>query len=256
MNKNKSQKNKSLGAALITGGAKRIGRVIAINLAKMGYDVLIHYNNSDKEAKNLQKKIQKLGVNCHLIKADLLDEKQVNDLLLKLGKIKNWNLLINNASIFYKSNFLQDDYIDELEKNFTIHLKVPAILSEALVASCQKNKLSGNIINMIDKNITRYETKYFNYLLSKKSLADFTKMLSLQLAPQIRVNGIAPGFILNSIDEIEPSVETKNLLAKIPLHKKANEIDIFKGVKYLLENNFITGHILFIDGGASLNHAG
>jgi len=247
--------NKSLGTALITGGAKRIGKAVAINLAKMGYDLVIHYNNSHLEAEDLQKEIKKLKVDCSLIKADLLDKNQVEGLVLKLKKIKNWNLLINNASIFYKSSFLQSD-IEELEKNLTIHLKIPAILSKALAQNCQQNKLSGNIINMIDKNITRYETKYFDYLLSKKSLAEFTKMLALQLAPQIRVNAIAPGFILNSVNEKNPSIETKNLLAKIPLHKKASEIDIASGVKYLLANDFITGEILFIDGGASLNHAG
>jgi len=245
----------NLGTALITGGAKRIGKEIALHLAKIGYDLVIHYNNSEKEAQNLQKQIQQLGVECSLIKADLLDKSQVENLVFELKKIKNWNLLINNASIFYQSNFLQSD-IEEMEKHFTIHLKIPAILSKALANNCQQNKLSGNIINMIDKNISRYETKYFDYLLSKKSLAEFTKMLALQLAPQVRVNGIAPGFILNSVDEENPSKETKDLLAKIPLQKKASEIDVANGVKFLLDNDFITGHILFIDGGASLNHAG
>jgi pteridine reductase len=245
----------SLGTALITGGAKRIGKAIALDLARKGYDLVIHYNNSELEAKNLQKQIQKLGVECSLIKADLLDKKQVDNLVVQLKKIKNWNLLINNASIFSQSNFLESD-AEEMERNFTIHLKIPAILSKALALNCQKNKLAGNIINLIDKNIARYETKYFDYLLSKKSLAEFTKMLALQLAPQVRVNGIAPGFILNSVDEKNPSAETKKLLAKIPLHKKAGEADITNGVKYLLESNFVTGHILFIDGGASLNHAG
>lgn len=246
---------KNLGTALITGGAKRIGKEIALHLARSGYDLVIHYNNSKIEAQDLQKQIQKFGVACTLIKADLLDKKQVDHLLQELKKIKDWNLLINNASIFYQSNFLQSD-IETMEKHFTIHLKIPAIFSKALADHCQQNQLFGNIINMIDKNIARYETKYFDYLLSKKSLAEFTKMLALQLAPQIRVNGIAPGFILNSIDEKNPDGETKKLLAKIPLHKKASEIDIVNGVKYLLENDFVTGHILFIDGGASLNHAG
>jgi len=246
---------KNLGTALITGGARRIGKEIALNLAKSGYDLVVHYNNSEVEAKDLQKQIKKLGAKCSLIKADLLDKSQVDKMVLQLNKIKNWNLLINNASIFYQSNFLQSG-IDELEKHFTIHLKIPTILSKALAQNCQHNRLSGNIINMIDKNIARYETKYFDYLLSKKSLAEFTKMLALQLAPEIRVNGIAPGFILNSIDEKNPDNETKKLLAKIPLRKKANESDIVNGVKYLLENDFVTGHILFIDGGASLNHAG
>ncbi|MES2677661.1 MAG: SDR family oxidoreductase [Pseudomonadota bacterium] len=245
----------NLGTALITGGAKRIGKEIALHLAKQGYDLVIHYNHSEIEAKDLQKQIQKLGVNCEVVKADFLDRAEVEALVVRMKQIKNWNLLINNASIFYQSNFLTSN-IEEFEKNFAVHLKIPAILSKALAENCQQNQHSGNIINMIDKNIARYETKYFDYLLSKKSLAEFTKMLALQLAPQVRVNGIAPGFILNSVDEKDPESETRKLLAKIPLHTKASENDIANGVQYLLTNNFITGHILFIDGGASLNHAG
>ncbi len=247
----KLQGDKSLGTALITGGAKKIGGKIALQLAKMGYDLVIHYNNSAIEALELQTQIQKLGVSCTLMKADLLNQTEVDDLIANLKKIKSWNLLINNASIFHQSSFLQSD-IEELEKHFTLHLKIPAILSKILAENCQENQLSGNIINMVDKNIARYETKYFHYILSKKSLAEFTKMLSLQLAPQIRVNGIAPGFL----DGQQDSDKVTKLLAKIPLQKKASEADIVSGVKYLLENDFITGHILFIDGGASLNHAG
>ena len=247
--------NQSSKTALITGGAKRIGRALALALVQDGYDIVVHFNESREDAENLQKEILKLGRDCQIIKANLLDKNEVEQMVVKMRQIKNWSLLINNASIFYQSSFLESDIV-EMEKNFTIHLKVPAILSKALAQNCQERKLEGNIINMIDKNITRYETKYFNYLLSKKSLAEFTKMLALQLAPQVRVNGIAPGFVLNSIDEENPDAKTTKLVAKIPLHKKANEQDIIAGARYLLSNSFVTGHILFIDGGASLNHAG
>jgi NAD(P)-dependent dehydrogenase (short-subunit alcohol dehydrogenase family) len=241
--------------ALITGSAKRIGAQIALNLAKKGFNLAVHYNNSEKEAQDLQIKIEDLGVKCTLLKADLFDERQVQNLVSELNKIKNCTLLINNASIFSKSNFLESE-IDDLEKNFTIHLKVPLVLSRAFSQNCAKNNISGSIINMVDKNISRFETKYFNYTLSKKSLADATKMLALQLAPQIRVNAIAPGFVLNSVDEKNPSEETNKLLAKIPLKTKASAENIVQGVNYLLENKFVTGEILFIDGGARLNHAG
>ena len=238
--------------ALITGGARRIGREIAIDLAKNGFDVAIHYNNSENEAQNLKKEIEALGSQCFLIKADLFDEKQLNQLVKKMATIKNLSLLINNASVFSKSHFLETDF-EDFEKNFTIHLKVPLILSKAFAENCTRGS---QIINLVDKNISRFETRYFNYILSKKALADATKMLALQLAPNIRVNAIAPGFVLNSIDEENPSEETKNLLAKIPLKSKASEKNIVQGVNYLLANEFVTGEILFIDGGARLNHAG
>lgn len=245
---------KNLGTALITGSAKRIGKALALQVASLGYDVVIHYNKSKKEAEKLKTEVEKKGVKCTVIRADLLDEKDVNSLVKDLKKIKNWNLLINNASIFNQSKFITSD-ISTLEKNFAIHVKVPAILSKALYENCLKNRLSGNIINMIDKNIVRNQTKYFDYILSKKSLAELTKMLALELAPQVRVNGIAPGFLSNVHGE-DSEERTDKLISKIPLKRIANEDDILSGAKYLLTNNFLTGHILFIDGGASLNHAG
>jgi pteridine reductase len=247
--------SKKLGTALITGAAKRIGAAMALSLAKKGYDIALHYNKSDIQARDLQRKIVDLGAKCTLIKADLFDEKDVQNLVLQLKNLKNCNILINNASIFEKSAFLQEGE-DLLAKYLQIHVHVPAILSEEFAKNCQENNLKGNIINMVDKNIRRYETKYFYYILTKKSLAEMTKMLALQLAPDIRVNAIAPGFILNSVDEKDPSAETARLLAKIPLQSKAGSQDIVNAMNFILENNFVTGEILFIDGGASLNHAG
>jgi NAD(P)-dependent dehydrogenase (short-subunit alcohol dehydrogenase family) len=247
--------NKLLGTALITGGAKRIGKVIALHLAKMGYDIVIHYNESEIEAKNLQQEIIKIGSKCNIIQADLLDTKQVVGLSKKMREIKDWSVLINNASIFYPSSFLESN-IEELEKNFTIHFKTPIILSKEFALHCKINNIDGNIINMIDKNIVRYETKYFDYLLSKKSLAELTKILALELAPQIRVNGIAPGFILDKVDSKISESETQKLIDKIPLKTKAEEKNITDAAEYLLSNDFTTGHILYVDGGASLNHAG
>ncbi len=244
---------KSLGTALITGGAKRLGKAIALNLAQNGYDIVIHCNNSWQDGETLQKIVLQMGRKCQIIQANLLQKSEVQQMVKKMQEIKNWNLLINNASIFHQSRFLTSE-AEDLENNFTIHLKVPAILSQALAKNCKINQISGNIINMIDKNITRFETKYFNYILSKKSLAELTKMMALELAPQIRVNGIAPGF-LSSVDD-NPDFANEKLLTSIPLKKKASEANILLGLNYLLDNDFLTGEILFIDGGASLNHAG
>lgn len=248
------KKNKNSGTALITGGAKRIGREIALNLAEMGYDLVISYNKSQTEAKKLSAEIsKKFGVKCEIFKCDLSDAKQAKKLAEFVRKnFSNWNLLINNASIFNKSKFATAPE-SELFDNLNIHFISPLILSKEFAKTATKN---AQIINMVDKNIARFDTNYFYYLLSKKILAEFTKMLALELAPQIRVNGIAPGFILNSIDEKNPSIETQNLLKRIPLKEKGEIENIWQGIEFLLKNKFITGQILFIDGGASLNHAG
>lgn len=249
-------KNKK--AALITGGAKRIGQEIALNLAEQGFDIVIGYNKSKNAAEELANKIiTNFAVNCEIYSANLIDEKQADNLIkFAVEKFPYLNLLINNASIFNKSKFLTE-LDSELKDNINIHLISPIILSQEFAKNAIKNSINdAQIINMVDKNIVRFDTSYFYYLLSKKSLAEFTKMLALELSPQIRVNGIAPGFILNSVNEENPSIETQNLLKKIPLKKQGEISNIVETVNFLLSNKFVTGQIIFIDGGASLNHAG
>ena len=229
-------KTKKLGTALITGAAKRIGREMALNLAGMGYDLIIAYRNSKEEAEELAQ-TKKL--------AEFAKEN-----------FPSWNLLINNASIFNKSKFLTAPE-SEMMENMNIHLFSPLILAKEFVQHVEKNSIkNAQIINMIDKNIARIDTNYFYYLLSKKSLAEFTKMLAVEIAPQVRVNGIAPGFILNSISEENPSLETQNLIKKIPMKAQGEIENIWQAMEFLLKNKFVTGQILFIDGGSSLNHAG
>jgi len=249
--------NKNL--AIITGGVKRIGGEVAINLAKKGFDIVVTYNKSESEAINFSKDISnKFGVACHIYQCDLSDLQNTKKLAQDLFKNHpNCNLLINNASIFSKSKFLQTDIL-ELEKNMNVHLNSPLILSHAFALNSQKNNLANSqIINLIDKNISRYETSYFHYLLSKKSLSEATKMLSLQLAPNIRVNAIAPGYILEPIDNEQIDEKKKeSIINKIPLQRKGNVKNIVMSVDFLIENDFVNGQILSIDGGASLNHAG
>ncbi len=249
-----SSKINKIGAALITGGAKRVGREIALNLAKNGYDIAIHYKNSVKEAESLAKKIRKnYQVKCEIFFGDLFDLNQTKKLAKEvLTKFPHCNLLVNNASIFNESKFLTASD-SEMVNNLNTHLISPLILSKEFAKNVlEKNIKNAQIINLIDKNIARFDTNYFFYLFSKKTLAEFTKMLSLELAPQIRVNGIAPGIVSDPIDNSNLRIFFK----KIPLQRRGETENIIQTVEFLLTNNFVTGQILFIDGGASLNHAG
>ncbi len=252
------KKSKNLGAALVTGAAKRIGREIALTLASQGYDIAISYKKSAVEAKKLVQEIQKnFGVKCEIFCSDLSQENAAKKLAAEvLKKFPQLNLLVNNASVFSKSKFLAAPD-NELMDNLNIHFISPLILAKEFAKNVAAKKIkNAQIINLLDKNITRFDTSYFYYLLSKKSLAELTKMLAVELAPQIRVNAVAPGFILNSIDEKNPSQETKNLIKKIPLQSKGEIKNILQAIEFLLVNDFVTGQVLFIDGGASLNHAG
>lgn len=131
-----------LGAALITGAAKRVGREIAMHLACLGYDVAISYNNSKKEAFELKKEIEeKYLVKCEVFACDLQNSAEVNELAsLVLKKFPNWNLLVNNASIFTRSNFLESDE-DELLENLNVHLFSPLILSKIFAKNIKKKIL-------------------------------------------------------------------------------------------------------------------
>jgi len=251
-------KNKKIGTALITGAAKRIGREMALDLASKGYDIVISYNKSAEDAKKIAAEIEKkFAVKCEIFKCDLTKQDQVKKLAEFMKKNSaNWNLLINNASIFNKSKFLTASDLEGVD-NFNIHFVAPLILSKVFAQNVIAKKIkNAQIINMIDKNIMRFDTSYFYYLLSKKFLAEFTKMLALEIAPHVRVNAIAPGFIIEPVDGERSYSEAQKIINKIPLQSKGELKNIVQTVTFLLQNEFVTGQIIFVDGGASLNHAG
>ena len=243
----------SAKAALITGAAKRIGAKLAMLLAKRGYDIVLHYHNSEEPALQLQQHIKNsFKVNCHILKADLTCVKEIAGLAKKVPDIlPNWSLLINNASNFNQSDILNIK-AEELMDSFNLHLTTSLLLTQSFAEHCGKTAINGNIINMVDKNITRFRTKYFAYLLNKKFLAEFTKMAAIRLAPQIRVNAIAPDFIEASDDQKLANWEINNLPAKNPLQRPANINHVIQTVEYLLDNDYINGQVLFIDGASSL----
>ncbi len=233
-------------SALVTGGAKRIGKEIALKLASMGYDIIIHYNTSEKEALNTKKEVESKGVTCTLIRFDLTHPEKIDDFMGKVfAKCENVTLLVNNASIFRESNFLQVTY-DEFVKEFNINFVSPFFLSQQFATRCKE----GMIINIIDARITKVHTLHFVYNLTKKLLGELTKMAAKTLGPNIRVNGICPGPILppqgKNFDYLKTVVDA------IPLKKYGNVQDIAEAVSYLMRNKFVTGELLFIDGGEHL----
>ena len=242
--------------ALITGASQRLGKEMAICLAKKGFDLVIHYNKSQAQATQLLQELkQNYNINGAIIDGDLSDKSSAKKIAnFMFENYPNWNLLINNSSIFNKSKFL-DDLDEEFENNLAIHLTSPLYLSHFFAKNVIAKKIkNAQIINMLDKNIARTDTAYFYYLLSKKFLAEFTKMLALEIAPHIRVNGIAPGYV--ALETIVSTEYAEKIITKIPLQKICDIKNIVQTLEFLLENDFINGQILSIDGGASLNHAG
>jgi len=233
-------------AALITGGGKRLGKAISLSLAERGYDIAIHYNHSDKEAKETANIIKDKGRQCEIFQSNLSDIKQVRSLVPSVFEVfPQCSVLVNSASIFENTAF--GEVTEEIfDRDFNTNFKAPFFLSQDF----SKGNYSELIINMLDMRINKIETEHFSYNLSKKALRDFTLMAAKTLGPKIRVNGICPGPILPPPDKDIEYLE--QIAQNTPLKKPGNPDYIITAVKYILDNDFVTGQCLFVDGGQHL----
>jgi len=243
---NTKNKNKS---ALVTGAARRIGKSIALFLAKNGYNIALHYGSSDDEAQKTAAAIRETGVICETFKCDFYNEDETLSLLPRVTKtFPNLTLLVNNASIFKKAAIADTDP-EKFNRHIAVNLKAPFFLMRDFARMCN----TGHVINILDSRITHTPAKrdnYAVYTLAKKALAELTRMSAVEFAPEIRVNAIAPGLIFPPAGKSEDFLNKK--AQNIPLKRKGAVADIVKAVQYLLENEFITGQILYVDGGEHL----
>ncbi|MDC1475878.1 SDR family oxidoreductase [Pelagibacteraceae bacterium] len=234
---------------LITGGATRIGKEIAIHFSKKGWNIAIHYFQSQAEAEKLKKIIEENSVKVALIKADLKNIKQVEKIIpfvkRKLGTI---DCLINNASLFER-----DDVLSFTPKSWNDHLNInllaPAILTKFFAKQTSKEKIF-NIINIIDQRVFKLTPHFMSYTLSKSALYTFTKTMAMRLSPNIKVNGIAPGPTIKSKRQ---TTKHFNKQAKSTLLQKSVGLeDICDTVEFLIKNKSITGEVIPVDSGQNL----
>jgi len=233
---------------IITGGATRIGAAIARSLAEDATDITIHYNSSSSKAKKIKKELDEFGIKIHLLKCNLKKEKEVTQLIRKAKKqMGGLDCLINNASIFENddiSNFNSKSWA----KHITVNLGSPSILMREFY-KLTKNK-PGNIINIIDQRIFKLTPFFFSYSVSKYALAAVTKISAMKFAPNIRVNGIAPGPTMKSKRQSEKHF--KSQWKSTILEKQVDVNSICNLVKYFVENDSVTGQIMSVDSGQSL----
>ncbi len=233
--------------ALITGGSDRIGKAVAIHLAKQGYHLVLHYNSAKEKAENLQMHIESTyKVKVELLQINFLKENDF-DRIFEDFKRKSITIevLVNCASDFIPSSF-NEQGSELFDKEMTINLKIPYLLTKAFARVFGK----GNIINFVDTKVAKNKTVHLDYILSKKLLKDFTKISAVELAPNIRVNAIAPGLILPPEGKDESYL--LNLAKDIPLKTIGNLDEILKAFQFILDSYFFTGQILYIDGGEHL----
>ncbi|MEN6428558.1 MAG: SDR family oxidoreductase [Phycisphaerales bacterium] len=229
--------------ALITGAARRLGRAMAVTLAGQGIHVVVHHNRSEPEAIALCEEIHRSGGSAWRVQGDLADADQAarvfEDAVAQAGAI---DILINNASVF-EPDTIWDATEDSVLANLRIHALAPLTLARRMA----RQGGQGHIINLLDTRVAVYDKEHVSYHISKRILAMLTRMLAMELAPKIAVNGIAPGLILPPAGQDESYLE--KLAYTNPLKCHGSPQDITDAVLFLLRSRFITGQILYIDGG-------
>ena len=233
--------------ALVTGAAKRIGKAIALALAGEGMNLLLHYHRSLREAGQTQKEAEYLGVRARLLQADLGTFAGIQRLIQKAFRSSSEiHLLVNNASVFYKTPFGRVREKD-WDRFFDVNLKAPFFLAQTIGLKMLRQK-QGKIINLLDWTAFRPKTSYLPYCASKAALVAVTQGLAKVLAPHVQVNGIAPGPILAAKGS-KPK-DNKKIADRTPLKRFGEPEDIAETVRFLARStDFITGAILPVDGG-------
>lgn len=235
------------GAALVTGGGKRIGRAIGLTLAKAGFDVAVHYRSDAQEAEAVAEEIRALGRRAALLQADLTDEAQVRRLVPEaVEAIGPLAVLVNNASVF------EDDRLGGLDRerwdrHLETNLRAPIVLAEAFAAQAPDGSA---IVNLLDQRVLKPDPRFFTYALTRNALWWATRTMAQSLAPRIRVNGVGPGPTLASIHQTpeEFAAEAAGTL----LQRPANPEAVAEAVRWLVDADLVTGQMIAVDAGQHL----
>lgn len=241
------QVNKKLRGrkALITGAARRVGKAMALHLAELGADIIIHYRSSEADALELQQQIQGLGQEASLWRFDLGEphrlEREVDQVF---SQFAGCDILINNASPFNPVAF-QDIGLKDWADYLGVHLLSPFILSRAFAKALKAPR--GDIINIVDAHLAKPHSGYLPYGVSKMALGHLTKCLALELAPNIRVNAIAPGYVLRPEGmEVGGDESAQNVLVQ----QRGSAADVSEAAAYLLSSKYVNAETIFVDGGS------
>jgi len=233
--------------AVVTGAGRRLGKEIALSLSRMGYSILLHYNSSEIQAKKVADLIIDEGVEVFPYKADLTDNRQIIEMWKFINSLPfELEILINSAAIMKHSDIRTLSFSD-FDETLALNLRAPLFCSQ----EASKNMVAGGlIVNISDIGAGKNWLGYPIYSISKSSLEVLTRIFAKALAPNIRVNAIAPGLVMPPQSGNDKTWE--QLKAKIPLKRNATAVEITSMVEYLLLNKYITGQVLAIDGGYSL----
>jgi NAD(P)-dependent dehydrogenase (short-subunit alcohol dehydrogenase family) len=234
---------------LITGAAKRVGRLIALELAAAGSDIAIHFRESHDAAAALAREIEALGRRAALIQADLADESAVETILPRavaaLGPV---DVLVNNANLFERDEALTVTR-DDWDRQLAINLRAPFVLMQ-MFARLLPDDREGAIVNLLDQRVWNLTPHFVTYTITKSALWTLTQTMALALAPRIRVNGIGPGPIMPNERQSEAQFRTH--WGSLPLRRRIDPEDVARAARFLIEARAVTGQMIAVDGGEHL----
>ncbi len=235
-------------AALVTGGAHRVGKAIVMALAEAGCDLVLHYNRSADAAEATAEEARALGREVRLVGADLIDPSRSDEIIAGAGDIAPVRVLVNSAGVF-TDDALKTVEPDAWDRTMAINLRAPVFLTKAF-ANALPEGVSGSVVNVSDWRTARPYPDHFSYSVAKGGLDSFTVAAAVGLAPDVRVNAVALGAILPPPGK--DSAYLKELAQEIPLERVGGTEPVAQAVLFLLRNHFITGEIIRLDGGAHL----
>ena len=236
------------GAALVTGGARRIGRAVALALGRAGVDVVVHYNSSLAAAEQLVRELETVGVHAWAVHADLRIERDLANLVERTTSLAGpLSVLVNNASAFPQTTF-EEMTRAELVAAIELEAWAPFELARRFAPSMPDGS---HIVNMLDTRVVaQFDWQHFAYCSGKRLLALFTELMAVHFAPRIAVNGIGPGLILPPEGRGRDYLEAR--APELPLERAGDPTFISDAVMFLVRSEFITGQTIFIDGGRHL----
>ena len=237
--------------ALVTGAARRVGRVIALDLAAQGFDLAVHYRGSQAEALAVVAEARALGAEAQAFAADLADEAATRALVpAVVAAFGRLDAVVNNASTFEYDDPAGFSYA-LLERQIRANTAPAVVLAQALHDHLTAREGSGCVINLLDQKLWNPNPDYFSHTLSKAALEAATTMLAMALAPRVRVCGVAPGVTLPSGMMTADEFERAHRLT--PLQRSSTPEDVARSVRFLIQSPAITGTTLVVDGGQHLS---
>lgn len=229
---------------LVTGGARRVGRLFALACGRAGANVIIHHGNSAREALDVQNEIASFGTQAWILPSDLSNADEVSRLISRANEFSPLYALVNSAAIFEPLSF-QDTKLEDWERHIAINLTAPFLLSQAFA----KHTSHGRIVNILDWRAQRPGADHFPYTVTKSALAAMTKSLAIALAPNITVNGLALGAILPPANESA----SEKIIEQVPAKRWVEAGEVEDALIFLLSGPaYITGEIIHVDGGRHL----